>query len=141
MGEGHGRRLHTFSVGLDTCNQCHNDQMHFPTSDNPTTSTTEPLTTNVASLSASSGASGGASGQACPLPDQQQLLANDSSVFLGGLLPSLGDTDTDQLDGEPMSNSTFNFVVLAAIIGLLFGLVGSSWLEKWFDRNHHEDEL
>jgi len=27
--EGHGQREHTFSVDLDTCNQCHADEMHL----------------------------------------------------------------------------------------------------------------
>lgn len=30
MGEGHGQRLHTFKVDLDTCTQCHGQGMHFP---------------------------------------------------------------------------------------------------------------
>ncbi|MFN2188686.1 MAG: multiheme c-type cytochrome [Candidatus Promineifilaceae bacterium] len=29
MGEGHGLREHTFAVDLETCNQCHADQMHL----------------------------------------------------------------------------------------------------------------
>lgn len=33
VGEGHGRREHTFSVDLDTCNQCHGDEMHLISSD------------------------------------------------------------------------------------------------------------
>lgn len=30
MGEGHGQRLHTFAVDLDTCNRCHDHEMHSP---------------------------------------------------------------------------------------------------------------
>jgi formate-dependent nitrite reductase cytochrome c552 subunit len=30
MGEGHGRRQHTFNVDLKTCNECHGDEMHLP---------------------------------------------------------------------------------------------------------------
>ncbi len=29
IGDGHGRREHTFAVDLDTCNQCHSDEMHL----------------------------------------------------------------------------------------------------------------
>jgi len=36
MGEGHGQRLHTFAVDLETCNQCHSEEMHFPADDNTT---------------------------------------------------------------------------------------------------------
>ncbi len=30
LGEGHGKRVHTFSVDLATCTQCHGQEMHFP---------------------------------------------------------------------------------------------------------------
>jgi hypothetical protein len=33
VGEGHGRREHSFTVGFDTCNDCHGDGMHFPIKD------------------------------------------------------------------------------------------------------------
>jgi hypothetical protein len=29
VGEGHGQREHTFAVDLDTCNQCHSQEMHL----------------------------------------------------------------------------------------------------------------
>ena len=29
LGEGHGRREHSFGVDLETCNQCHSDEMHL----------------------------------------------------------------------------------------------------------------
>jgi hypothetical protein len=30
MGEGHGKRVHTFAVDLETCSQCHEGEMHYP---------------------------------------------------------------------------------------------------------------
>lgn len=30
MGEGHGQRLHTFVVDIDTCASCHGENMHYP---------------------------------------------------------------------------------------------------------------
>ncbi len=33
VGEGHGRREHSFTVGFDTCNDCHGEGMHFPIKD------------------------------------------------------------------------------------------------------------
>jgi predicted CXXCH cytochrome family protein len=30
MGNGHGRRLHTWEVDLETCSECHGLSMHFP---------------------------------------------------------------------------------------------------------------
>lgn len=37
MGEGHGKRVHTFAVSLETCNQCHSQEMHLPDPDASTT--------------------------------------------------------------------------------------------------------
>ena len=45
MGEGHGQRLHTFSVDLDTCNECHGEQMHFPVPGEESTETSEMMLT------------------------------------------------------------------------------------------------
>jgi hypothetical protein len=33
MGEGHGQRLHTFVVDVETCTGCHGDNLHYPTGD------------------------------------------------------------------------------------------------------------
>lgn len=30
LGEGHARRSHTFVVDLETCNECHGENMHYP---------------------------------------------------------------------------------------------------------------
>ena len=30
MGEGHGSRVHTFAVDLESCAQCHEEDMHYP---------------------------------------------------------------------------------------------------------------
>lgn len=31
LGEGHAQRNHTFIVDLETCNECHGEDMHYPT--------------------------------------------------------------------------------------------------------------
>lgn len=31
LGEGHAQRHHTFIVDLETCNECHGENMHYPT--------------------------------------------------------------------------------------------------------------
>lgn len=41
MGEGHGQRLHTFEVDLDTCSECHGKEMHFPVPGDDTTTAEE----------------------------------------------------------------------------------------------------
>lgn len=38
MGDGHGQRVHTFDVDLNTCTECHGTQMHFPVSGEMTSS-------------------------------------------------------------------------------------------------------
>lgn len=45
MGEGHGQRLHTFSVDLETCNQCHGEEMHFAVPGEESTETTQMMST------------------------------------------------------------------------------------------------
>ncbi|MEW5986763.1 MAG: cytochrome c3 family protein [Chloroflexota bacterium] len=34
-GEGHGQRQHTFAVDLDTCDSCHNEELHVQGQDSP----------------------------------------------------------------------------------------------------------
>ena len=34
MGEGHGKRSHTFTVDIVTCSECHAQEMHVPTDHN-----------------------------------------------------------------------------------------------------------
>jgi predicted CXXCH cytochrome family protein len=38
VGEGHGTRIHTFTVSLDVCKDCHEDEMHYPTASTYNTS-------------------------------------------------------------------------------------------------------
>lgn len=33
IGEGHGKRIHTFGVDLRSCTQCHGTEMHYPVQD------------------------------------------------------------------------------------------------------------
>jgi len=95
LGEGHAQRHHTFEVDLDTCNECHSEDMHYPT--------------------ASQSESGPISGQPTSTDTTLSLL-----------------TDSHQVDLSPSSSSPFNFILLAIVIGLAFGLVGSPLFERWF---------
>jgi hypothetical protein len=36
MGEGHGKRHHTFTVDTQSCGQCHGEEMHYPVVKSPT---------------------------------------------------------------------------------------------------------
>ncbi len=95
MGDGHGQRHHTFTVDLETCNECHGEQMHYP----------------VANVDGAGPAAGG------PTTTQADL-----SML----------TDTNMAGLSTAPTSPYNFVMLAAFIGLAFGFVGSPLFERWF---------
>jgi hypothetical protein len=95
LGEGHAQRHHTFIVDLETCNECHGQDMHYP--------------------SESEAESG------MGLVDSN---TGDSGLsFL---------TDPQLVGLNPSPNSPFNLALLAAVIGLAFGFVGSPLFERWF---------
>ncbi|MCB8943064.1 MAG: hypothetical protein H6658_04860 [Ardenticatenaceae bacterium] len=95
MGDGHAQRHHTFEVDLDTCNECHGEDMHYPTESE--------------------------SGSSLLL---SQANSTDSTLSLL--------TDSHQVELNPSSSSPLNLVLLATVIGLVFGLVGSPLFERWF---------
>lgn len=70
-----------------------------------------------------------------PLSDQANVSSEDALILQAGFMPPMGDNDVHNLDSEPVTGSSVNFVILAAIIGMLFGLVGSPWLEKYYRRD------
>lgn len=90
MGEGHGKREHTFAVDLRTCNECHGDSMHNP----------EDMTTFAV---------------AGTPPDST---------------PGEATTHELSVQSEPKPASYLNFALLAGLIGLAFGAVGSPWVER-----------
>lgn len=97
VGEGHAQRHHTFIVDLETCNECHGENMHYPSDQE------------------SDSVSG----------------VSDSSTGESGLsfLP-----ETPAVDLNPSPNSPVNLAILAAVIGLAFGFVGSPLFERWFHK-------
>jgi predicted CXXCH cytochrome family protein len=92
-GEAHGIRQHTFSVGLDSCRECHLDEMHYPNPQNE---------------------------DALPVGEAQ-----------AGFLPGSEDA---------AGSSPFQFVLLAAIVGMGAGLVLSPWIERWYVRVSNQNE-
>lgn len=99
-----GHPQHTFTVGKETCTECHIEEMHYPSS------------------------------------AQSAATPPDAMLLQAGFMPPMGDLDAANLDSEPMETSHVNLIVLAAIIGMMFGLVGSPWLEKYY-RRHDEEEF
>jgi len=135
IGNGHSRISHTFSVGSDTCTACHSQEMHEPNS--TAVSPAEADQTQVGFLT--TGNIGTAAGQMEVSAESPCLFDEDEVVVEAGFLTSNGTADGTVLP-EPAGNSSFNFVVLASLIGMAFGLVGSPWLEKWQDRLRNQKD-
>ena len=95
MGEGHGQRLHTFEVDLDTCAECHGDEMHYPT---------------VAAASTATG--------------------SNAPQTNNAVLPM----EMPPLQAAPDPVSPFGFAIVAALVGMGFGIVLAPWLENWYRR-------
>jgi formate-dependent nitrite reductase cytochrome c552 subunit len=93
MGDGHGQRMHTFAVDLETCAKCHGESMHYPT---------------VAAASVGS-----------------NLATADTAVPLE--MPPLHQT--------PDPVSPYGFAIIAALIGMGFGIILAPWLENWYRRS------
>jgi hypothetical protein len=51
-----------------------------------------------------------------------------------GFLPINHGESTANTTTQPSASSPYNFAILAALIGMAFGLVGSPWLEKWQEK-------
>ncbi|MBK7895225.1 MAG: multiheme c-type cytochrome [Candidatus Promineifilaceae bacterium] len=125
MGNGHSQISHTFSIGADTCTACHNEEMH----DGQATTATGVMGGESASLpgtfltSAISEADSVSTD--CTYEGEQVMEAGFLTISSEG---------NENAMPEPSANSPFNFAILAALIGMAFGLVGSPWLEKWQDK-------
>ncbi len=112
MGDGHGSRLHNFTVGDQNCTECHGGGMHYPVQNQ----------------------GGQEAASTAPIVNPQVVQAS--------IVPLLGDNDSHALNIQPQSgtNTSLNFIILAALTGMLFGLVGSPWVEKQFRRHDKNDE-
>lgn len=79
-----------------------------------------------------------------PLADQETAVGAgvDPMMMQAGFMPPLGDTDSHNLNSQPQNipNTSVNFIILAAITGMLFGLIGSPWVEKQFRRDDTDDK-
>lgn len=106
MGDGHGAREHTFVVDLDTCSDCHSDDMH-----------TAPAMTALT---------------------QEDTTGTDE----GTDDPVLAMASMPTLQTEPDPVGPMGFAVLAALVGMGFGIVAAPWLTRWnrrIDKGHDND--
>ncbi len=98
VGEGHGERVHSFSVDLHTCNQCHGEQMHFPAASN----------------------------------------AMEANAPLQAGLDFPFEETTLNEEANPVS--PLGFAVVAALVGMAFGMLMSPWLERFYQRLRRDAE-
>ena len=129
LGNGHSQISHTFSIGADTCTACHNEEMH----DAQVTATV------MGGESASLPGQLLASATSTETDSSDCTYEGEEQVMEAGFL-TLNSEGTDSAMPQPSANSPYNFAVLAALIGMAFGLVGSPWLEKWQDKLRAEKD-
>jgi len=127
LGNGHSQISHTFSIGKDTCTACHNEEMHDPSA------STMGSSVNVATGILTSGSTSTSAGEMPLSSDSPCLFDEDPTMMQAGFL-TIDSQGNEAAMPEPSANSPFNFAVMAALIGMAFGLVGSPWLEKWQER-------
>jgi len=141
----------------DTCNSCHREEVHFYSF---TDHAAEGLLCTDCHFQMAEDANGNSHrqhtltvetetcaechGQEMHYPMGDNTPPSDTAstiveVEAEGFMVPLGDLDANSIDSEPMASSHINFIILAAIIGMLFGLVGSPWLEKWYQNRDDED--
>lgn len=105
MGEGHGARHHTFTVGMETCSNCHTLDMHYPVD----------RETSASNVSANT--------MLNAMPD---LSATPMSTVL--------EHSVVQTETEPNPASPVGFALLAGVVGLAFGMILAPWSERWYRR-------
>ena len=135
LGNGHSQISHTFSVGSDTCTACHSQEMHEPNAS--AMSPAHEVETQVGFLAA--GNIGTAAAGANVSAESPCLFEEDEVVMDAGFLTGSRATSGAVMP-EPSASSSYNFVILASLIGMAFGLVGSPWLEKWQERLRNQKD-
>ncbi|MCA9932583.1 MAG: hypothetical protein H6662_09820 [Ardenticatenaceae bacterium] len=117
LGEGHGRREHTFQVDLATCNQCHDQEMHAPmVTDSAMSEIGMADTTAVSATEVS-----------C-----EQLFATDSVVHTAQ--SGVAYAAEPYLTSQPASaNGPLTYLVPAGF-GLIFGMMLAPWVEGIYRR-------
>lgn len=156
----HSNELRAGSM-QDTCRTCHKEETHFFTftahadegllcTDCHLQTKSEPLGDGHSQIGHTFSI-GSETCTACHndemhLPSDPAAQANEgTTVMQAGFLPTGHGESSTSTTSQPSASSPYNFAILAALIGMAFGLVGSPWLEKWQERlraqksgGHHE---
>lgn len=114
MGDGHGQRLHTFAVDLNTCNECHDQEMHSPM----TTDASGAMMSDTALLS-------------CLQPEDEQVSPVRTAQT------GVAYAAEPALNAQPSGGTAGPFTYLApAAFGLIFGMMLAPWVEGLYRRRN-----
>lgn len=134
----------------DTCRTCHKEETHFFTftahaeegllcTDCHLATKNEPLGNGHSQISHTFSV-GTETCSACHsddmhMPNGSVTQASAEAVVMeAGFLPTNHGESMINTTTQPSASSPYNFAILAALIGMAFGLVGSPWLEKWQEK-------
>lgn len=104
---GPGHKVHTFEPNLNSCNGCHDKELH-------------PSQEDVCPEEGSE--------EAENLPPDSPCLEGEV-LDAGFILP-----DDASLTIEPGESSPAGFAIIGTLVGMVAGMILSPWLEKWFER-------
>lgn len=115
LGEGHGKRQHTFQVDLSTCNTCHDHEMHSPM------------------MAAGDGDSVSADMSAMLSCEQDPLALQPAQMAQNGVAYAA----EPLLAQQPASSAgPLNYLVPAGV-GLIFGMMLAPWVEGLYRRRRN----
>lgn len=114
LGEGHGQRQHTFNVDLNTCNTCHDHEMHSPM-----------LTNGSADAPVAMGAM--LSCEQDPLSIQPAQMAQNGVAYAA----------EPMLTPQPAAGGGPLVYLVPAGVGLIFGLMLAPWVEGMYRRRRN----
>ena len=139
----------------DTCRACHKDETHFftftPHAEEGLTCTdchfqtnNEPMgnghSQHSHTFSVGSDACTACHNDEMHQPGNFSVQTGEEPTVLQASFLSARGNEADGMMSEPLVNSSFNFAILAALIGMAFGLVGSPWLEQWQQRFQNQED-
>jgi predicted CXXCH cytochrome family protein len=118
-GEGHARRSHTFTIGMETCAACHETEMHAASStqENPC-----PAGQELIMVAAEDG-------------ETQTSVPTCVQLQTATFMPDIA----GQVDHSPGDINPSWFAVIAALVGMGTGIVVAPWLDSWSKKPRREE--
>ncbi len=115
MGEGHGKRTHTFAVDLNTCNECHEQQMHATNQD----------VAFMGTMSEAMGSDTNEDGEVTPCEALETLKRARNDI----IVPSEVNQQEDLAPEAPNQSAPLSFLI-AAGFGLMLGVIVTPVAER-----------